>query len=317
MIVQEAVQPSSVGETLASVTSKMTTGTAVLVSGTNFMLPMNFVKTGQQITVVSGGSKLLAAVPTVRTAGGGSGVSNAFVLQSLLSQANKVIQQQHQQKQVKLQAQQGQIVVPQHTTSSGGIVRLTNEDSGDNKTDSSKLETSKVTTTTAIGLFQHSGVITSNPNIGQRFFNSSSVKLPIKATETGGQAQQQVVCLTAPTSVKEPEAPKVATTIALTFAPSNDVGSSMVQTQKEVKETETLVSVDGEKMLSSKTVKRKEEQNVIGVADVLTQCNARAGKDTAEAPIVDIVFYSSFFMRTLLLMVFFCSHPHNFSVLPL
>ncbi|XP_032452074.1 serine-rich adhesin for platelets isoform X2 [Nasonia vitripennis] len=276
VIVQETVQPSSVGETLASVTSKMTTGTAVLVSGTNFMLPMNFVKSGQQITVVSGGSKLLAAVPTVRTAGGGSGVSNAFVLQSLLSQANKVIQQQHQQKQVKLQTQQGQIVVPQQTVSSGGAVRFNNEDSGENKTDSIKLETSKVTPTTTIGLFQHSGVITSNPNIGQRIFNSSSVKLPVKATEAGVQAQQQVVCIAAPTSVKEPEAQKVATTLALAFASTNDTGSTALQIKKETKETETLTCVDGEKMMSPKTVKRKEEQSFIGVADVLTQSNTRA-----------------------------------------
>ena len=127
MIVQEggtmqSTTASSVSEALATVTSKMTTGTAVLVSGTNLMLPMNFVKSGQQITVVSGGSKLLAAVPAVRTPGTTT-MSNAFVLQSLLSQANKVMQQQKNQ----------QCVVVQTT-------------SGDNK-----------------NIAQHSGVITSNP----------------------------------------------------------------------------------------------------------------------------------------------------------
>ncbi|XP_029034336.2 uncharacterized protein LOC114871918 isoform X2 [Osmia bicornis bicornis] len=103
VIVQEAVQTSSVSvsEALASVTGKMGS-TAVLVPGTNYILPMNLMKGGQQFTIVSSGSKLLATVPaTVRTTGN-TGVSNTLVLQSFLNQAGKIISQPAQVKQVKI-----------------------------------------------------------------------------------------------------------------------------------------------------------------------------------------------------------------------
>ncbi|XP_043253441.1 uncharacterized protein LOC122397971 isoform X2 [Colletes gigas] len=103
VIVQDAVQATSVSvsEALASVTGKMGS-TAVLVPGTNYILPMNLVKGGQQFTIVSSGSKLLATVPaTVRTAGN-TGVSNTLVLQSFLNQAGKIISQPAQVKQVKI-----------------------------------------------------------------------------------------------------------------------------------------------------------------------------------------------------------------------
>lgn len=103
VIVQEAVQTGSVSvsEALASVTGKMGS-TGVLVPGTNYILPMNLMKGGQQFTIVASGSKLLATVPaTVRTTGN-TGVSNTLVLQSFLNQAGKIISQPAQVKQVKI-----------------------------------------------------------------------------------------------------------------------------------------------------------------------------------------------------------------------
>lgn len=239
VIVQEGA--SSVSEALASVTSKMTTGTAVLVSGTNFMLPMNFVKSGQQITVVSGGSKLLAAVPAVRTStsGAASGIANTFVLQSLLSQANKVIQQQQTTtKQVKLTtAQPGQIVIPH----SGGIVRFASE--LDNNGADVKVEVKSeagVSTPATTGL----GVITSNSN--QRVFNKVAVK----------SDNPQIVRLLGPIKTE------------LDQKPSPDIANN--DGQKEVKDIKTE-----EKFSCTKVVKRKEEQSIL--ADALTQ--GRPGKE--------------------------------------
>ena len=267
---QEALQPTSVGEALAS---KMTTGTAVLVSGTNFMLPMNFVKSGQQITVVSGGSKLLAAVPSVRTSGGAAGaVSNAFVLQSLLSQANKVIQQQQQPKQVKL-SQQSQIIIPQ---SAGSVVRFASEDNGDNIKAAADIKTEPTTTVAtskpaALGLFQHSGVITSNPNLSQRLFNSSSIKLPSVVKQ---EPTEEVATAATTTSM----------TLAFSSSSSSCTGNDsdvVGQTPKEPKEAEAMAGhVEDEKlMISPKAIKRKDADTLGIVANALVQCNARAGKD--------------------------------------
>lgn len=103
VIVQEAVQAGSVSvsEALASVTGKMGS-TAVLVPGPNYILPMNLVKGGQQFTIVSSGSKLLATVPATVRATGNAAVSNTLVLQSFLNQAGKIISQPAQVKQVKI-----------------------------------------------------------------------------------------------------------------------------------------------------------------------------------------------------------------------
>lgn len=234
---EAAIQPSTVSEALASVTGKMTTGTAVLVSGTNFMLPMNFVKSGQQITVVSGGSKLLAAVPAVRSNSGATGaVSNAFVLQSLLSQANKVIQQQS-----KL-AQPNQL--PNQQLS--GNVREKHDEANKSSTE---------TKSTTVGLFQHSGVITSNPNVGQRIFNTTVAKFPTKSDNVQ-QQQQQVVCLTTtPANKNLLTDTKKTTTIALAFTPSNNIVNCTTvhktndihlaaaeETVKDAKQTEMIVN---------------------------------------------------------------------------
>ncbi|XP_058795476.1 uncharacterized protein LOC131666651 [Phymastichus coffea] len=279
VIVQEA---PNVGETISSVTGgKVTTGTAVLVSGTNFMLPMNFVKSGQQITVVSGGSKLLAAVPAVRTTGNASGVSNAFVLQSLLSQANKVIQQQQNQPKLKL-AHQSQIVIPQ----TGGVVRFANDDSSSDKSDSKPDSNKPPPSTTTIGLFQHSGVITSNPTIGQRILNSSTVKLPAVKADSA----QKVVCLTTPAKMKEIDAQNT-TTIALAFTPSTDgAGAAANATAiKEMKDLETSSKVETlTATTSTKGLKRKEEQiddtfHLNATADATQSLNKKSKQQASQA----------------------------------
>ncbi|XP_029177143.1 LOW QUALITY PROTEIN: uncharacterized protein LOC114945203 [Nylanderia fulva] len=85
VIVQEALQPSSVSvsEALASVTGKMG-GTSVLMP-TSIVLPLVKGST-QQFHIVSG-SKLLTMPTTMRT----SGNANALVLQSFLNQSTKLI----------------------------------------------------------------------------------------------------------------------------------------------------------------------------------------------------------------------------------
>ncbi|XP_047355373.1 serine-rich adhesin for platelets-like isoform X1 [Vespa velutina] len=103
VIVQEALQTSSVSvsEAIASVTGKVGS-TAVLVPGTNYILPMNLMKSGQQFTIVSSGSKFLTTMPATVRATGNTGVSNTLVLQSFLNQAGKIISQPTQVKQVKI-----------------------------------------------------------------------------------------------------------------------------------------------------------------------------------------------------------------------
>ncbi|XP_014213027.1 mucin-19 [Copidosoma floridanum] len=272
VIVQEAaVQSKSMGEALASVTGKMTTGTAVLVSGTNFMLPMNFVKSGQQITVVSGGSKLLAAVPAVRSSTGASGaVSNTFVLQSLLNQANKVIQQQHQkqQQQAKL-AQTSQIIIPQ----AGSVVRFASEELGGDKFDDSSKSGVEAKSPT-IGLLQHSGVITTNPNIGQRIFNSSVVKLPAKVDSA--QQTQQVVCLATP-AIKEALADtnQKAATIALAFASTNAVDGLALHKKPKPDDIRTAVEETTRPVVVNQKDNSEQSVVVAGVrADSHSQCDA-------------------------------------------
>ncbi|KAL2713832.1 serine-rich adhesin for platelets-like isoform X2 [Vespula squamosa] len=143
VIVQEA---SSVSEAIASVTGKVGS-TAVLVPGTNYILPMNLMKSGQQFTIVSSGSKFLATVPATVRAAGNTGVSNALVLQSFLNQAGKIISQPAQVKQVKIptlqtlsgnqslnttqNVQNASVVIPQTATS--------NQFSGDSANEKSNI----------------------------------------------------------------------------------------------------------------------------------------------------------------------------------
>ncbi|XP_015111213.1 mucin-5AC [Diachasma alloeum] len=228
VIVQETVPAASVSvsEALASVTGKVTGTTAVFVSGTNYVLPMNLMKGTQQFHIVSGGSKLLT-VPGVRTAGT-TGVSNALVLQSFLNQASKIISQPGQVKQVKmptlqtlttsqaLNTQSGQntsVIIPQTGTS--GFTNDSNEitikteapeivpKSESTTPVSESTSTILVNKSPSIGLIQRNlsditdgqqicGVITSNPNLtlqGTRIFNSSIAKL------SSGLKTESVVCL--------------------------------------------------------------------------------------------------------------------------
>ncbi|KAI4484504.1 hypothetical protein M0804_007070 [Polistes exclamans] len=144
VIVQEALQTSSVSvsEAIASVTGKVGS-TAVLVPGTNYILPMNLMKSGQQFTIVSSGSKFLATVPATVRATGNTGVSNTLVLQSFLNQAGKIISQPTQVKQVKIptlqtlssnqslnttqNVQNASVVIPQTATSNQFSSETVNE----------------------------------------------------------------------------------------------------------------------------------------------------------------------------------------------
>lgn len=63
------ITDSAVSEALAQV-SKMSNTATVLVPG-NYLLPMSMVKGGHQITIVSGGSKILAVKPIKIPANGG------------------------------------------------------------------------------------------------------------------------------------------------------------------------------------------------------------------------------------------------------
>lgn len=77
------------------------TNTAVLVPGTSYILPVNLVKGTQQFTIVFSGSKLLATVPGMRAATGGS-ASNALVLKSFINESEQIIAQPGHMKQVKI-----------------------------------------------------------------------------------------------------------------------------------------------------------------------------------------------------------------------
>ena len=235
VIVQESVQAGSVSvsEALASVTGKMGS-TAVLMSGNYQILPMNLMKGAQQFTIVSGGSKLLATVPTAVRTTGSSGVSNALVLQSFLNQG-KIISQPTQVKQVKIptlqtltttqtqNVQNATIVIPQGNTGA----QFTGENIMD-KNNGNQVNVKEVTSTgvqnvsstnailvnKTIGLIQRNlndvgdsqqicGVITSNPNLtlqGTRFFNSSIAKL---STPGEIKSESSVVCLTSNASVAQ------------------------------------------------------------------------------------------------------------------
>ncbi|KAI4497985.1 hypothetical protein M0802_006809 [Mischocyttarus mexicanus] len=144
VIVQEALQTSSVSvsEAIASVTGKVGS-TAVLVPGTNYILPMNLMKSGQQFTIVSSGSKFLATMPATVRATGNTGVSNTLVLQSFLNQAGKIISQPAQVKQLKIptlqtlssnqslnatqNVQNASVVIPQTATSNQFSSETVNE----------------------------------------------------------------------------------------------------------------------------------------------------------------------------------------------
>ncbi|XP_011307014.1 uncharacterized protein [Fopius arisanus] len=264
VIVQEAVPAASVSvsEALASVTGKVGGTTAVFVSGTNYVLPMNLMKGTQQFHIVSGGSKLLT-VPGVRTAGT-TGVSNALVLQSFLNQASKIISTPGQVKQVKmptlqalttsqgLNTQSGQnasVVIPQTGTSgfndSNEITIKTEAPEivpkSEPTTPVSETPTILVNKSPAIGLIQRNlsditegqqicGVITSNPNLtlqGTRIFNSSIAKL------SGGIKTEGVVCLAQASGGSQSEKKNQETpgdksvqmhgTIALAFATQSEV----------------------------------------------------------------------------------------------
>lgn len=79
------ITETAVGEALAQV-GKLGSSTATVLVPGNYILPMSMVKGGQQITIVSGGSKILATVPTRPGTN-----ANALVLQSILNQAQKPI----------------------------------------------------------------------------------------------------------------------------------------------------------------------------------------------------------------------------------
>lgn len=79
------ITETAVGEALAQVGKLGSSTAAVLVPG-NYILPMSMVKGGQQITIVSGGSKILATVPARPGAN-----TNALVLQGIINQAQKPI----------------------------------------------------------------------------------------------------------------------------------------------------------------------------------------------------------------------------------
>ncbi|XP_012277290.1 uncharacterized protein LOC105698028 isoform X2 [Orussus abietinus] len=234
VIVQEAVQTAavSVSEALASVTGKMGS-TAVLVPGTNYILPMNLMKGGQQFTIVSGGSKLLATVPaTVRTTGT-TGVSNTLVLQSFLNQAGKIISQPAQVKQVKIPTlqtlgttqtlagqgiQNASTVVPQTSTSTQfatepvdkneNVEVVVKNDANPVSTPEQPANTILVNKTPTIGLIQRNinvndmadnqqicGVITSNPNIALQGTRLFNSSIAKLGTTPSGLKTESVVCL--------------------------------------------------------------------------------------------------------------------------
>lgn len=288
VIVQETVPSASVSvsEALASVTGKVAGTTAVFVSGTNYVLPMNLMKGTQQFHIVSSGSSKLLTVPGVRTSGT-TGVNNTLVLQSFLNQASKLISQPGM-KQVKiptlqtlttsqgLNSSQNTSVVVQTGTSSCN-------DTGDITIKSEAPEMKSEPTTPVnepsilvnksptIGLIQRNlsdigegqqicGVITSNPNLtlqGTRLFNSSIAKL------STGLKTESVVCLTQDKKVqdsgdKSGQNNLAHGTIALAFAQSQvPVNSNQSQVSlKETKEVSTEMTT-GDKMISPKSVKRK------------------------------------------------------------
>ncbi|KAK2589097.1 hypothetical protein KPH14_001924 [Odynerus spinipes] len=193
VIVQEALQTSSVSvsEALASVTGKVGS-TAVLVPGTNYILPMNLMKSGQQFTIVSSGSKFLATVPATVRATGNTGVSNTLVLQSFLNQAGKIISQPAQVKQVKIptlqtlsgnqsltatqNVQSASVVIPQTATSNQFTTESVNDKS--NIISDMNVAKSDVTASTVATESATSAIVVnkSNPTIGliQRNLNEIS-----------------------------------------------------------------------------------------------------------------------------------------------
>ncbi|XP_015599580.1 uncharacterized protein LOC107269825 [Cephus cinctus] len=244
VIVQEAVQTTavSVSEALASVTGKMGS-TAVLVPGTNYILPMNLMKGGQQFTIVSGGSKLLATVPTTVRTSGTTGVSNALVLQSFLNQAGKIISQPTQVKQVKLptlqtittnqtltaqNVQNASVVMPQTSTSGTQFAaesteKTTNEIVGKSDVTSgiSSVESGGsailVNKTPTIGLIQRNinvnelndnqqicGVITSNPSLTLQGTRLFNSSIA-KLSSPGSLKTESVVCVASAAIAQSPE----------------------------------------------------------------------------------------------------------------
>lgn len=302
VIVQESVQAGSVSvsEALASVTGKMGS-TAVLMSGNYQILPMNLMKGAQQFTIVSGGSKLLATVPTVRTTGG-SGVSNTLVLQSFLNQG-KLISQPTQVKQVKIpglqtlsnqsqNVQNATIVIPQsnagaHFTGEGGMEK--NSGNEINAKETTGVQNAILVNKT-IGLIQRNlndvgdnqqicGVITSNPNIslqGARFFNSTIAKL----STPGEIKSESVVCLAPNATVSQNLEKRTnqdnqtdtkpvslqGATIALAYATPSEVSVINSNQQRETKEASTEISAS-DKIISPKTVKIKLEDSTASLPE--------------------------------------------------
>ncbi|XP_066586072.1 streptococcal hemagglutinin-like [Prorops nasuta] len=340
VIVQEALQTSSVSEALATVTGQIKSNTTFLVSGSNCLLPMGLMKGGSPFTIVSGGSKLLATtVPaTVRTAAGTTGISNAIVFQSVYP-SGKIISQPTQVKQVKIPTlqtlpnnqniQNASVIVPQSSSNSSSsssqfaeaVTTITDKNNSisDSSSNLTKSENANATIlpvepqtasstivinkspAATIGLIQRNfneitenqqicGVIASNPNLtlqgAARLFNSSSIH---KLSSPTVLKPENVVCL-APVPVttaaiatqssekklshdgqahgdKPVTAIQAGATIALAFTTQAPDVSIMSDAQrKDTKELSTEI-VASEKIISPKTVKRKVEDSVVGVAE--------------------------------------------------